>query len=126
MKVLVCGGREYDDAQLVDEVLAVLHVKRAITQLIEGGARGADRLGRAWAERQGVEVRTFEADWKRYRYRAGPRRNQQMLDEGKPDVVVAFPGGSGTANMILIASRAGVPVVRPWAESSLAKFLDAL
>lgn len=41
---------------------------------------------------------------------AGPIRNQRMLDEGKPDLVVAFPGGRGTADMVRRAKAAGVPV----------------
>jgi ABC-type sugar transport system substrate-binding protein len=34
-----------------------------------------------------------------------------MLDEGKPDIVVAFPGGTGTADMVRRARKAGVVVI---------------
>lgn len=106
MKLLVCGGRDYDDQMRVDYELDILgpHL------VIEGGARGADRLARRWAERREVQCRTFAADWAKHGKSAGPIRNLLMLDEGKPDAVLAFPGGRGTADMVRQAERAGIPV----------------
>ena len=69
-------------------------------------------MARKFAEWQGIPVKTFEADWDRHGKAAGPIRNKQMLDEGKPDLVVAFEGGKGTANMIAQAEAAGVRVFR--------------
>ena len=106
MKVLVCGGRDFDDIRLVEKTLDAIEV----AEIIEGGRKGADRLAREWAEARGIPVRTFKADWRRYGRGAGPKRNEQMLDEGKPDLVVAFPGGKGTENMIRLAQAAGVRV----------------
>lgn len=106
MKVLVCGGRDFDDMALVERTLDALDV----TEIIEGGAKGADALAKTWAEARGVTVRTFQPDWKRFGRGAGPKRNQQMLDEGKPDLVLAFPGGSGTENMVRLAGAANVRV----------------
>jgi hypothetical protein len=63
-----------------------------------------------WADVFGVPFRIFPANWKKHGRAAGPMRNQQMLDEGKPDLVIAFPGGSGTADMVRRAKAAGVPV----------------
>jgi len=51
------------------------------------------------------------AEWDKFGRRAGPLRNEQMLREGKPDVVVAFPGGRGTAHMVRIAKEAGIDVL---------------
>lgn len=110
MRLLACGGRDYRNAAAVEHALTVIHARRGITLLIEGGATGADRLARQWAERNGVPVQTYEADWKTYGRRAGPLRNHYMLVDGKPDGVVAFPGGRGTADMIQQAERAGVKV----------------
>jgi hypothetical protein len=82
-----------------------------VSVLIEGGAPGADSLANAWAKKRGVPFRTFPAKWLLYgRKRAGPIRNQQMLDEGVPDCVVAFPGWIGTADMMRRARAAGIPV----------------
>jgi hypothetical protein len=78
--------------------------------IIHGAAMGADRWADIWAARANVPVKRFRANWDRYGKSAGPRRNQKMLDEGKPDLVIAFPGGFGTADMVARARTAGVPV----------------
>lgn len=111
MRVLVCGGRDYSDYRKLNDALQALHVRVRIDVLIQGGARGADTLAADWAHVAGVETLTFEADWKRHGRVAGFIRNQHMLTEGKPDLVVAFPGGKGTANMIVTARRLGVEVM---------------
>ena len=110
MRVLITGGRKYDDRESLFATLDRLHAEHHFTVLIHGDARGADRLGGEWAEERGVEVLAYPADWRRYGRGAGPKRNQQMLEEN-PDLVVAFPGGSGTRNMVEIAEKAGVTVI---------------
>ena len=79
--------------------------------IIEGGAPGADRLAREWAERNGIHCATVKARWANYNAAAGPLRNAVMLSLG-PDLVVAFPGGVGTENMVKQAEAAGVDVMR--------------
>ncbi|MDO8616900.1 MAG: DUF2493 domain-containing protein [Dehalococcoidia bacterium] len=111
MRVLVCGGRDFDDALTLGSWLGGVHKDHGITLLIEGGARGADRMARGFAKWKGIPVRTFEADWAKHGRSAGPIRNRQMLVEGGPDLVVAFEGGRGTANMVEQARRAGVQVL---------------
>lgn len=110
MRILVCGGREYDNVDRVFAALDAVHRKHGITLLIEGGAVGADACGLMWAVRKRVGTKTIEANWAQYGRSAGPKRNQRMLDEGKPDAVVAFPGGRGTADMVGRAKRANIPV----------------
>ena len=110
MRVLACGGRDFEDAEFIFEYLDSLNDEIQITVLIEGDARGADKTAGAWADARGIEHEIYPANWKKYRAAAGPIRNKQMLDEGKPDLVVAFPGGKGTANMVMQAEEAGVPV----------------
>ena len=104
VRVLVCGGRNYSDRQAVDATLDQLDV----AGLIHGGASGADSLGEQWARCRGVPVEIYRADWQRYGRAAGPIRNQRMIDEGWPDLVVAFPGGKGTADMVQRAKDTGV------------------
>lgn len=111
MRVLVCGGRNYSDRSRVVNVLCKLHFEAGISCIIEGGANGADRLAREWANTSIVPVETYEADWENQGSFAGPARNTRMLNEGKPDLVIAFPGGRGTADMVRKARRAGVEVV---------------
>ncbi len=111
MKLLVCGGRFYGDAARVEAVLSAFHAERLIDLVIEGGAHGADRLARVWAQRKGIHVATVEALWQVYgRQRAGPIRNAAMLIL-QPDVVLAFPGNNGTADMKNQARRRGIEVI---------------
>lgn len=114
MKVIVCGGRDFDNASAVCKALTAAHAKRPITLLIEGGANGADKLAREWAKATGIPCETVHADWKRYGPAAGPIRNSKMLLDHKPDAVIAFPGGRGTADMVKIATQAGVKVWEPF------------
>lgn len=111
MRVLVCGGRAFNDKRLVALTLSPLHRDRCFSALIHGAASGADEIGHLWAEFAGVPVERFPAQWGQFGPAAGPIRNRQMLVEGKPDLVVAFPGGRGTANMVAQAREAGVEVI---------------
>jgi predicted Rossmann-fold nucleotide-binding protein len=109
MRVIVCGGRFYQDAEEVARRLGAFHARHTITCILHGGAMGADRTASAWGEAQGIPTRAFLADWLRYGDAAGPIRNRAMLRES-PDAVIAFPGGNGTADMIRQARLAGVTV----------------
>jgi hypothetical protein len=109
--VLVCGGRDYADRRTVYNTLDAEHDGQPISLLLAGGANGADALAVDWARFAGVKFEVFNADWEALGRAAGPRRNQQMLDEGNPDLVLAFPGGRGTADMVRRAKTAGVEVV---------------
>ena len=115
MRVLVCGGRDYQDYTKVCEILCDLRKKLELAEplvVIEGGARGADTMAKMWATAvPNATVVEYPADWTTYGKSAGYIRNSQMLKEGKPDLVVAFPGGTGTAMMVKIAKLAGVEVI---------------
>lgn len=120
MRVLVCGGRDYDDYDYVRHVLYDFCDTHGLADneykmpsnltVIHGGAKGADRLADQWAVVNWVPVEQFNADWDTYGKSAGPIRNQQMLDTGI-DYVIAFPGGKGTEHMKKIARKAGVSVI---------------
>lgn len=111
MRVLVCGGRDYRDRERVAEALSELAAKYGRLTIIQGGAPGADALAREWTFLQPYSHLINEpADWKTYGRAAGPIRNQKMIDEHRPELVLAFPGGRGTADMVRRAKAAGVPV----------------
>lgn len=123
MRVLVCGGRDYgknpdgtDNAAeqdfLFDYLMDILLEHPNMT-VIQGEARGADALAKLWANFMKVPVVSFPADWKKYGNRAGPVRNLQMIEEGKPDLVVAFRGGAGTRNMLKQALFNNIEVLTP-------------
>jgi len=110
MRVLVCGGRDYTDQRRVAQVLAKHNSRTPFTAVLTGGASGADELAERWARAHQIPVETFAADWERHGKAAGPLRNQRMLVEGRPSVVIAFPGGRGTSDMVNRATKARVPV----------------
>lgn len=107
MRILVCGGRDYANMQKVADTLEAL----SPSSIIHGCAAGADDLADMWAGANYVPVLPFTADWGGFGKAAGPLRNKAMLEKGKPDLVIAFPGGKGTANMVKQAREAGIPVM---------------
>lgn len=111
-KILVCGGREFDDWAVLCGWLDQAQEHYGHVEIIEGEAKGADFLARVWAKYRGVPCHRFPVDWTKHKRAAGPIRNQQMLDEGQPDVVMAFPGDTGTEDMISKVLDAGVQVFR--------------
>jgi hypothetical protein len=128
--VLICGGRDYGRVRMgtpdwmrpdaskqaqrevfiLRETLDEIHRIRKFTKVIDGAAPGADALANEWARSKGIKTQRFRADWRLQGRKAGPLRNAQMLREGRPDLVIAFPGGDGTADMIRQARAAGVEV----------------
>ena len=110
MRILVCGGRDFNSRALLNKALQPYASKDNI--IIQGSARGADDLAKIWAVDNDIEFKNYPADWNKYGKRAGYIRNVQMLNEGKPDLVIAFPGGKGTQMMINLAESAGIPVVK--------------
>lgn len=106
-RTLVCGGRNYSDRERVYHFLDHLSPKT----VIEGAATGADTMAGDWAREHNVECLEFKADWDMHGKSAGPIRNQQMIDEGKPTLVVAFPGGKGTADMLARARKHNIPII---------------
>jgi hypothetical protein len=109
MRLLVCGGRDYDNWAVVCSTLDRFHNYPEL-QIIHGNACGADWLARTWAVYRGVPHIPFPARWDLYGKAAGMRRNTEMLALGRPDRVIAFPGGAGTADMIRQSVARGVPV----------------
>lgn len=114
MRVLVCGGRDYNDWRYIDWVLQRMR-SCGLTNIIHGDARGADTWAKEWAMAEHIPEIPFPAKWKRPNgtrdLQAGHKRNQQMIDEGHPDLILAFPGGSGTADMIRRGREHNIPVI---------------
>lgn len=112
-RILVCGGRDYSDYTFLSSVMDRVAEKYPNFTLVHGAARGADKLSEKWAIQVGLKnIESYPADWNKYNKAAGHIRNKQMLDTGI-DVVIAFPGGRGTANMVKIAKEANVQVWQP-------------
>lgn len=112
MRAIVCGGRGYNDPDQVLRTLRRFQVHEGLTEIAEGGASGADAQANQAASDLGIACQTFKADWQAHGRAAGPIRNQQMIDEFKPDAVIAFPGGRGTSDMVRRSKDHGLRVIQ--------------
>ena len=122
MKILVCGGRDFDSWEIIANTLSSYYEDFLNTAplddkfiIIEGGAKGADFLARVWAVLQNsytndIEIREYPANWGKFGKQAGFKRNIDMLEKESPDLVVAFSGGNGTAHCIREAKKRGIVV----------------
>lgn len=112
MKLLICGDRNWVDKDLIKLKLAQRFDE--IELVIEGEARGADRLAREAATELGIHVLGIPADWDTYHRAAGPIRNKEMLAQG-PDEVWVFhdhlKDSKGTKDMVRRAVNAGVKTI---------------
>lgn len=106
MKVLVCGGRDFADAEAMNRVLSDIKP----SMIIHAGLKGAAWLADCWARQHGIPQRRHIANGLRYGSTAGVLNNQWMLQKERPDLVVAFPGDAITADMVARAKAAGIPV----------------
>ena len=113
-RVLICGAREWADQDRILRCVRKANETKCIDLIIEGECRGADMMGRCAAEECGILIAPFPARWMKYGRAAGPIRNQQMLDEGKPTEVWAFHNditkSTGTKDMIARACKAHLKV----------------
>ena len=124
MRLLVCGGRHFEDRAMLWRVLDHLHEQHGFRVVIHGMARGADRLADHWAMQNKIPTYRFHAAWTQQGLAAGPIRNARMLEKGRPDLVVAFPGNSGTKDMVRKALAAKVEVKKVRADGTVTPWVD--
>ena len=108
-RVVFCGGREFGDRVGMKGVIKSILVKRPLLVIIHGDATGADRMAGSIAREMGIPEAKVPAQWGFYKKGAGPVRNRWMM-RLDPELVIAFPGGRGTANMKKQAEECGVEV----------------
>ena len=106
MRVAVCGGKEFMAKYLIGSVLLSLHRNSHISELLIGNCRGVDAIVAKWAERTGIPVSYYNSDWLAYGADADDVRNQILLAEC-PDIIVLFPGGKRTHDLLNKAIAAG-------------------
>jgi YspA, cpYpsA-related SLOG family len=111
MRVLVGGGRYYDNVHAVYHELIGFHWRTPITVIIHGGLSGAGAIAEAWARRSRVAVVRYPPNWECLGKKAEKVRNDFMLADSRPDFVIAFPGGRNTADLVAKASAVGLPVL---------------
>lgn len=119
-RVLVTGGRFWDDQARLEAELDRLHFLYGFTDLAHGDSGkivlgkvkcGVDKLAGEWARSRDIRVSKFPANWKKYGNTAGPIRNIFMFDTFKPAYVVVFPGGAGTRHMTDYAMKNGATML---------------
>ena len=118
LKIIIAGGRDFDDYELLREHMKILSPDLAFfngaeqsgSEIVSGACRGADALGERYAREHNLQITQFPADWSAYGKSAGPRRNRLMADYA--DVLVAFWDGKsrGTKHMIDTARQSGLQV----------------
>ena len=111
MRILVCGGRDFEDDNFVHLELTRFHWRTPITVLIHGAVSGAGMAAETWARRNCIDVVRYPPNWERLGKKAEGHRNHFMLADSRPDVVLAFPGGRHTADLVEKAAAAGIRVV---------------
>jgi hypothetical protein len=118
LRILICGSRNWTDkwriGRYLDELLEAVGLEPEQLVVIHGGYKGADHHAGIEAKCRGCQVLEFPGNWSKFGLSAGPKRNQQMLTEGKPDRVVAFhpdwEKSKGTKDMVARAKFYGIPV----------------
>ena len=117
LRVLICGSRNWINKRRIGKYLDTLiddegYLPENIT-IIHGACKGADYHAGNEAKGRSMTVEEYPADWKQG-FSSGPKRNQRMLDEGKPNRVVAFhediQNSKGTRDMVARAKKANVPI----------------
>ena len=112
LRIAVTGGRNYNDKKSIFEALDNLQEKRGIiSEIAHGMAKGADTISGEWAKKKGITEIRFPARWDLYGRSAGPIRNRELLESAQPDLLLAFPGGRGTADMVSAARSQSIEVV---------------
>lgn len=100
MNIIVAGGRDFEDYELLRQTLNYQLITVREPVIVCGEARGADSLGRRYAEEYGLKIKSFPADWAKYGRSAGFKRNLEMANIA--DALIAFWDGKskGTKHMI--------------------------
>ena len=111
MKIVVTGSRDWPDSRKIRYKLDEFAISRTIERVGVGDATGVDDAAATWAIMRKIDCRVYAADWRRLGKIAGPARNERMLLTERPDVLLAFPGGSGTDDCKKRAERLGIQIV---------------
>jgi hypothetical protein len=107
MRVIIAGSRGLADKQAV--VDAIAESAYEISQVVCGGARGADRLGAEWASENNIPVAYFDANWELYGKSAGHKRNYEMAHHADALILVWNGHTPGSKSMLRIAKDLGLP-----------------
>lgn len=108
MRLIIAGGRNYELTPDDHRRLHAIARDHIITEVVTGGAKGADECGQMWAASLMLPIKVFRADWRQHGRAAGPIRNREMA--AYADAVALFPGGKGTDDMARAARAQGIRI----------------
>jgi len=110
IKVIIAGGRNFDDFNKLCQVCDEFLQDQNDIEIVSGACKGADLLGERYAAERNYSIKQFPADWRRYGKSAGLKRNIKMA--AYADFLIAFWDGKskGTKHMIVLATQAGLKV----------------
>lgn len=111
MRVLICAGRHYADTKMSRQVLDAYHCLRPVQVLIHGGNQFIGSDVEDWAREMGVNVVRYPSNWQHHGKQAERHRNQFMLADSRPDVIIALPGGDDTLELVNQAWISGIHVL---------------
>ena len=112
MKIIIAGGRDINDYEIVKTTIEDSPFNKQITEVISGGCRGIDMLGQKWAEDNNIPFRIFFPDWDIHGKSAGPIRNENMIKKGNADgLIIIWDGKSiGSKNMKKLAQKYNIKI----------------
>lgn len=111
VRVLICSGRFYADIHTLTHVLDLYVRTQTIDVLIHGGHHALGSAIETWARDKDIHIIRYPANWALHGKYAETRRNLFMLEDSRPDVLLAFPGGEDTAECIKMAQRIGIRII---------------
>lgn len=111
MRLLVAGGRHLNDVALIHHALNLVHARHPVSVLIHGGHAFLGVAAEDWARDRRLHVLRYPANWREFGKRAEGIRNAFMLEDSRPDLLLALPGGEDTRALVLNAVSRGLRVL---------------
>lgn len=114
MKTIIAGSRTFNDYNLLKSKLDYYRQNNTITQIVSGGAAGADTLGEKYSDENDIDLVIMRADWDTHGRAAGPIRNRKMAEYAEVLIAVWDGQSRGTKNMIEEMNKLKKPVFIIW------------
>lgn len=113
MKLAIVGSRSFSDYDLLVETLKSHYLTQSgwhFTEIVSGGAKGADSLAAEFARVNGIKLTEFLPDWDKFGKSAGFKRNAQIVDYADEVLAFSVDNSKGTGHSIELAKRQEKPV----------------
>lgn len=98
MKVIIAGSRTIEDESLIHKIIEQPNF--SITEIVSGGAKGVDKFGESYAQKNNLKIVRFKPEWNKYKKGAGPIRNQQMAEYADALIAIVHNNSKGTTDII--------------------------